>query len=242
MSDAKGAKQPSNTSAKLKEFDSLRTLLKSAKDPAGQDLHNHLIEIINHLVIHSPHKALDEFEEVSYLLKNKDKIDMKQFLNIEEDHPYARHSDDIAELTKDFIAKARKYFEKAVPAGGAEEEGEGGGGEAPAPVGFIQDLIADANIYQWAGIGFGESETLLLMKSLKALAAKSGASQIRFWGKIYGIEKDYYIAEGNVEGGGEEGGEGEKPADMEARGAGVNKYVYWATSSPLDDWIQLPDL
>ncbi len=111
MSDVKAAKQPSGTQTKLKEFDALRTLLKNAKNPAGQDLHNHLVEIINHLVIHCPHKAIDSFEEVSYLLKNKDKIDMKEFLNIEEDHPYSRHSDDIAELTKDFIAKARKFFE-----------------------------------------------------------------------------------------------------------------------------------
>lgn len=29
---------------------------------------------------------------------------------------------------------------------------------------------------------------------------------------------------------------------MEARGTGVNKYVYWATNSPLDGWTQLPDL
>lgn len=29
---------------------------------------------------------------------------------------------------------------------------------------------------------------------------------------------------------------------MEPRGTGVNKYVYWATNSPLDAWVQLPDL
>jgi hypothetical protein len=36
--------------------------------------------------------------------------------------------------------------------------------------------------------------------------------------------------------------EDEKPPGFEARGTGVNKYVYWATNSPLESWTQLPDL
>ena len=33
------------------------------------------------------------------------------------------------------------------------------------------------------------------MKSMKILAKKAKASQIRFWGKIMGIQNDYYIAQ-----------------------------------------------
>lgn len=77
------------------------------------------------------------------------------------------------------------------------------------------------------------------MKSLKQLATQTGAANLRLWGKITGTIKDYYIAEGTYEGGQDEE---EKPADFEARGTGINKYVYWATNSPLDPWIQLPDL
>ena len=51
---------------------------------------------------------------------------------------------------------------------------------------------------------------MLLQKSLKLLIAKTGASQMRLWGKIKGTEKDYYISEGKLDGGegGEEGGGG----------------------------------
>lgn len=28
--------------------------------------------------------------------------------------------------------------------------------EEPAPVGFVQDLLADMRLFQYAGIGFGE--------------------------------------------------------------------------------------
>lgn len=97
--------------------------------------------------------------------------------------------------------------------------------------------MADSRVYQWAGIGFGDNETLLLAKSLKHLAGS--ATSVRLWGKIQGTQKDYYIAEGISEAGVTEE---EKPAGFEARGSGVNKFVYWATNSPLEAWVQLPDL
>lgn len=75
-------------------------------------------------------------------------------------------------------------------------------------------MIADSKIYEWAGLGFGEIETYRIMKSLKQLSKESGAGFIRFFGKITGTERDYYVAEGTLEGG-DEGGEGgdSKPAD-----------------------------
>lgn len=94
-------------------------------------------------------------------------------------------------------------------------------------------------MYQWAGIGFGDNETLLLAKSLKLLSVSTGASNLRLWGKIQGTKRDYYIAEGQSEAGVTEE---EKPPGFEARGTGVNKFVYWATNSPLEAWTQLPDL
>lgn len=106
----------------------------------------------------------------------------------------------------------------------------------------MPDLLQDAKLFEWAGIGFGEIETYRIHKSLKKLAQETGAGNIRFFGKISGTEKDYYIAEGTLEGG-DEGDEGaEKPVDFEPRGTGVNKFVYWVTDSPLEKWIKLPDL
>ena len=65
----------------------------------------------------------------------------------------------------------------------------------------------------------------------------SGASQLRFWGKIYGITADYFVVEGTLP------KAEEKTADptIEKRGVGVNRYVYWVTDNLLDDWVQLPD-
>jgi len=61
---------------------------------------------------------------------------------------------------------------------------------------------------------------------------------MKFFGKVHGINHDYYIVEAEVEGG-EEGGEdqeGEKPADQEAKGTGVNKYTYFVSHDSLSEW------
>lgn len=76
---------------------------------------------------------------------------------------------------------------------------------------------------------------------MKKLSGDSGAGRIKFWGKIRGTNSDFYVAEGEVEGGDEEGGE-EKPADFEAPGTGINKFTYWVAHSSLGAWTKLPDL
>ena len=78
-----------------------------------------------------------------------------------------------------------------------------------------------------------------MQKSLAKLALDTKANNIKFWGKIYGTEKDYYIAEGSLE---DEGDGEERGPDFEGRGSGVNEFVYFVTDSSLSNWTQLPDL
>ena len=97
----------------------------------------------------------------------------------------------------------------------------------------MPDVTAEASMLEWAGVYFGEEEVFQLKKSMKKLALMSGATQLRFWGKIYGTQKDYWIVEGELN------KSEEKPSDdtQELRGSGCNKYVYWVTESFLQDWI-----
>ena len=152
---------------------------------------------------------------------------------------YARPSDEATKVaTADGIEIGQSHFEvkKTVNEDGEEVE-EGGSG----PVGHISDLLADSKVWQWAGVSFGEYDTMLLQKSMKGLIAKTGAANLRFWGKIKGTEADYYVAEGTLEAG--EGGEEEGATEVaEPRGQGVNKFVYWVCNSPLQEWVQLSDL
>ena len=81
------------------------------------------------------------------------------------------------------------------------------------------------------------------MKSMKKLSNDKQAKTMRFFGKVHGINNDYYIVEAEVEGGEEgEAQEGEQPPDLEPKGTGVNKYTYFVSHDSLSEWSQLPDL
>jgi hypothetical protein len=144
---------------------------------------------------------------------------------------YARPVDkETAEILNAIIAQAKTYFEYT------EKKKDEEGNEVPVentPIAFLPDLRSDSKIYEWAGISFGEYETMLLQKNLMKHVVASGATTMRLWGKIRGSQKDYFIAEGTLEGAAEEG---EPVEGFETRGTGVNKFVYWATNGPMEAW------
>ena len=119
----------------------------------------------------------------------------------------------------------------------ADEEGNMAP-EVPAAVGNIPDLLADSKTWQWAGVSFGEYDTLLLQKSLKTIFAK-GATSLRFWGKIKGSEKDYFVVEA-TQASEEEVVDGDEKG--ENRGTGLNQFAYYVANSPLEEWTQLDDV
>jgi len=49
-----------------------------------------------------------------------------------------------------------------------------------------------------AGVYFGEEESYRIQMSIKKLADLTKATELRFWGKLLCIEKDYYVAEGRI--------------------------------------------
>lgn len=70
------------------------------------------------------------------------------------------------------------------------------------------------------------------------MAQLSGATSLRFWGKILATKRDYYIIEGRLD----DVEELDIPSKFEKRGKGTNSYVYWATDCILSDFVQLPDV
>ena len=53
-------------------LDTIKTQLKSAKDPSGSiqpDIYSHLNEVLNRIIQYHPYDALDRFEEISNLVK-----------------------------------------------------------------------------------------------------------------------------------------------------------------------------
>lgn len=62
----------------------------------------------------------------------------------------------------------------------------------------MPNFADEAEMLEWAGVSFGEEDSYKLQKSMKRLAQLSGANGIRFAGKIFGTQKDYWIASGSL--------------------------------------------
>jgi len=95
----------------------------------------------------------------------------------------------------------------------------------------------DAEMFDWAGVNFGEEESYKICKAIKRLAQMSGGDNMRFFGKIYGTKRDYWIICGKLK----EAEETVTAKHIEKRGQGVNAQVFWVTDNLLNDWIQLPE-
>jgi radial spoke head protein 4A len=125
-----------------------------------------------------------------------------------------------------------------------------------------------ANLWEWAGVSFGKEETFLLFLSIKKLVETKQLKSVRLWGKIYGCDQNYIIAEGELKDGAQDEDDAianppqpeksekkeEKntkvnlpkpkvfaPLSKETR-SGVNKYVYYCTNSVGGAWTRLPDV
>ena len=88
-------------------------------------------------------------------------------------------------------------------------------------------MMEELQLLERAGLGFGEKETYKIYSAIKKLCLLKGAQSMVFWGKIFGLQKDYYVVQASVEG----GEEGELPPNVEPKGTGVNEKVYFVTTN-----------
>ena len=96
----------------LKAKEDLSQLLRESK-AANQatNLHDHIIAVLDKLIASCPDKALERFEEVSYLIKNKDTRRLEDFIKVHESREYCIANEDVSKGTQENIDKVRALFE-----------------------------------------------------------------------------------------------------------------------------------
>ena len=154
--------------------------IKSSQDP-NYTLYHHLQKLYQvKLEMNNDEMFLDLFEDISLRLKKEgkyileDMIDKNIFLYLEE-----------------FCKNVNKKKSLINPLMKPETE-------TPEPFGPVGNVPEYYNIFQtleWVGISIGAKESYLLTNSLRNFIAKKGLKGLKFWGKIYGSKKDYFIAE-----------------------------------------------
>jgi radial spoke head protein 4A len=61
--------------------------------------------------------------------------------------------------------------------------------------GDMHDMIDEAQMFEWGGVGLGRDEAYRVMLAMKHLLEGNPLKSVRFFGKILGRERDYYIVE-----------------------------------------------
>ena len=206
------------------EVQELRSLLQSSRGEKGKSLMDHLQEVFSQLIYDNSRDPTSSFELLSQDIK-KNSFSYLHNSNL--------NTSELSEILR-WAAIEQRIIDRP-----KEENDEGVLVEVtPEALPAISDIMEDRQLLRWAGIDLGEEECYRLIQSLKKLVKEKSAKDIRFWGKIYGIERDYIV----VEGVGEAGEDEERPPDMEKKGEGVNIFTYWVTDSAFNSWTELPDI
>jgi len=103
------------------------------------------------------------------------------------------------------------------------------------------NLVEESAYFATAGVGLPAEETYRVYMSLHKLQQDKQLTTIRFFGKILGTAKDYFVAEATYPAAEDEG---EPPpagaVPIEEKGSGCNMFVYYATNDPSGEWTELP--
>jgi len=91
------------------DFSYLRRELDNIRSPSGESLYAHIKRVFEHLILHNPDRALERFEEISYMIKKK--MDVGEFLKMEDVRDYKP----LAAQAASYTAAVQPYFALGEP-------------------------------------------------------------------------------------------------------------------------------
>ncbi|XP_065159724.1 radial spoke head protein 6 homolog A [Atheta coriaria] len=163
------------------EFVRAKTFLQTGSTLTGDNLYDHLTDVLNKILAERPENVIDFFEEYSRKVKEK------RF------RPLTDHLEDI------YVHPPRyKLCKKWQPLLMPLQPDE------PSTMDPEDMEIADMThnnmllllyYFEQAGVGLPRSEMFAIMMSMMRFVKSEPVASVRFWGKIYGDYKNYLVLE-----------------------------------------------
>lgn len=181
----------------------------------GVSLHSHLAELIQELLTSKDPDALSKLESISLDVKAKH---FKPAMGVT---PVAPNIEDDG-----WKKRSNALFQAAT---GEEDTG-------------VPNVVEIMSFFEFAGVGLAREESFRLFLAMGGLKAAYDLKSVRFFGKILGTKKDYYVVEGEYKTAPAAPtfeGEGTAP---EAPGTGLNKCAYFVANGVSDPFELLPDV
>ncbi|XP_070156847.1 radial spoke head protein 6 homolog A [Polyergus mexicanus] len=161
-----------------------KKFLQKHSTESGDSLYDHLTELLAKLLAEQPRNAIDIFEEYSRKLKEerfKTKTDHLRDLYV----PPVQY-DDAKKLIKLFQSVKQIDENDQERMEDVEEDDK----KKKYP-----DMLDLLFYFEQTGVGLPRHEMVLLNLSIRKLASTVPLENIRFWGKILGKSKNYYVVE-----------------------------------------------
>ncbi|XP_049828409.1 radial spoke head protein 6 homolog A isoform X2 [Schistocerca gregaria] len=156
-----------------------KMFLQNQLSKSGVSLYDHLSALINKILSEKPENIMEGFEEYSRTLKEKwfrSAADCLQDQYIIRNYP---------DYTQKLITLFRPLPEEKTE---TEDDEEGAGDKR-------MDLMELQYYFEQAGAGLSKNEMFCTSAALYNLGQREIIKKYRFWGKIFGLEKNYIIAE-----------------------------------------------
>ena len=134
-----------------------------------QDLYTHLTEVFNRVLVHPSVDAYDKFEEISALVKQTD-LKFKDPKNESELNQKTAGKQSVSDR-ENWVNRSKNLLNEINDLIEPEDRHLLSKHKSFA----IPNFEEEAEMLEWAGISFGEDNTLRLSKSIKRLAIMSGA-------------------------------------------------------------------
>ena len=233
---------------------------------------DHMKKVVQHIVAERPSEPSNTVESVSSLVGTGSIVPPAVSTVYHDGRPKPARS--VKSNARADVSWAQKASEQIVPPKPArrpadddedpivEEEDQEDKGELP-------DISSEQKILNLFGEGVTDDEAFRVAVSLKRLLDQEPLAKARFWGKIIGLKRNYFIAETKIdesrvpeteEPERDDDEEEGKPADTILQGLnsyqvrrapkvlaeeqkGANEFTFYvATSDDLSNWVRLPDV
>ena len=185
------------------------------------DNKEHLKELVKELITLHKEDGYENFEEISMFIREKNtKLDTFQYkLPSKVVKKCFQHTPLEEKILTDFSLK-KKNLAKTIS-------------------NYMEDVLQQSKLFEWGGISFSDEEWYKIRMAMKKILIENDCEFLRFFGKIYGINSDYYIIQGLLK---------TYPmknpqVHVESRGnEGINRFTFWVSNSILESWYELPDI
>ncbi|GAB1607471.1 radial spoke head protein 6 homolog A-like [Argonauta hians] len=239
------------------ELRSAKAFLMTASSKTGDNLYDHLCDVITGIISERYEDAVDTFEIISTKVK---KFKLEPIIDTLQD--MADPSPEVALAKLETIQLQRR-----------EEESEDREEEVESP---LPNIMENSFYFEQCCVGLGKEELFRVWLAMKHLVDNNPVQNVRFWGKIFGLEQNYYVVEADfregeqVEEEAEDEAEQEvmesmkdvdemeeeevvdedkvpqidykppQPVPKEEKGTGTNKKTFFVCNEPGRPWSRLP--